>query len=74
VTDRHVRVLRGLARGARTRLRANRAEGHAPGSAGEARGDDLARASALAEVRLARATARRASSAASGEERDDSGS
>jgi hypothetical protein len=59
VTDRHVRVLRGLAVGARKRLRANRAERHADGSPGAARGDELARASALAEARLAAASARR---------------
>jgi hypothetical protein len=44
----------------RTRLRADRAEEHDDGSPGATRRDDLERASALANARLAAAEARRA--------------
>jgi hypothetical protein len=60
MSDRHIRILRGVAKQLRTRLTADRAKEHDAGSPGAARRDDLERASALANARLAAAEARRA--------------
>jgi hypothetical protein len=60
MSDRHIRILRGAAKRLRTRLTADRAEEHDDGSPGAARRDDLERASAVANARLAAAEARRA--------------
>jgi hypothetical protein len=64
VSDRHIRVLRGVAKRRRARASAERARGHASGSPGSVRRDDLERSSALADARLAAAEARRGRAAA----------